>query len=228
MTAHDLQVTLGFRRGHHYNSARFELAVGQSDTRRLPVLMTPPSKPGSDDISQEQFDGLLDWLDPERDKAGLKYESIRKRLIKIFVCRGSDRPEELADRTINRVARKLPEIRASFVGEPAHYFCGVASNIFRESLKNQKIPAARPVSPVLPDADDERDYACLEQCVEKLSSFDRDLVLQYYQQEKHAKIEHRKKLAERLGLAINALRIRACRTRAALLECVERCRSESS
>jgi DNA-directed RNA polymerase specialized sigma24 family protein len=190
-------------------------------------LSTPRPSRGLDDIDQEQFDRLLHWLDPDREKAGAKYEWIRKRLVKIFVSRGSASPDELADQTINRVARKLPEIQADYVGDPAHYFCGVAGNVFRESLRKERIPVVRPPVPSTADEADEQDYACLEKCLEKLPSSERDLVLAYYQQEKHAKIDHRKKLAEQLGLGINALRIRACRIRAALEECVQLCRSEN-
>jgi DNA-directed RNA polymerase specialized sigma24 family protein len=181
--------------------------------------------PDPDEISQEQFEQLLGWLDPDREKAGLRYEYIRRRLIKIFVCRGSGIPEELADRTINRVARKLSEIRSTYVGDPANYFAGVASNIFRESLKKGKIPT---IGMPAPAPFTERDHKerlrdCLEKCMIQLSAADRDLVLSYYQQEKQAKIDHRKDLAARLGLGMNALRIRACRIRSHLQECVERC-----
>jgi len=183
---------------------------------------------GADDITQEQFNELLDWLNPDREKAAAQYEWIRKRLIKIFVSRGSHIPEELADSTINRVARKLPEIRDGYVGEPAHYFSGVASYIWRESLRKERMPAIAPPSPSVANEDEERDYACLEKCLAKLPTSERDLAISYYQQEKHAKIDHRKKLAEKIGLAMNALRIRACRIRAGLLKCVEICRSEGS
>src|SRR5215471_14504237 len=186
--------------------------------------MDTTSSHADDSISQEQFDRLLHWLDNEREEAGIRYESIRKRLIKIFVCRGSALPEELADLTINRVAQKLPEIQETYTGEPARYFCGVAANIYRESLRKSKPPAVtRP--PYVPlGEDDERDYACLEECIGKLSEFERDLVISYYQEEKHEKIDSRRKLAERLGLGLNALRIRACHIRARLRECVEKCR----
>ena len=199
----------------HYN--------GGLPRRRVRPVDPSPNQRG-DSISQGEFDRLLQWLDPDREKSGIRYESIRKRLIKIFVCRGSAIPEELADQTINRVARKLPEIQATYSGEPANYFCGVASNIFRESLRKDKAPAVTPPQSAPPDADDERDYACLEKCIEKLPELERDLVISYYQQEKHAKIDNRKKLAERLGLGLNALRIRACHIRAGLRECVEQCR----
>ena len=190
--------------------------------------MTTPPNLGPDEINQQQFDRLLGWLDPDREKAAAKYESIRKRLIKIFVSRGSSTAEELADITINRVARKLPEIQAGYVGEPAHYFCGVASYVFRESLRKDRSPSVVPPTPDPADENDERDYACLEKCMDKLPAHDRDLVAAYYQLEKHAKIDNRKRLAERLGMGMNALRIRACRIRAVLLECVERCRSEAA
>ena len=221
----NLRTGLGFWTGEHYNGAKPKLS--QNKIRRLPALTTPPNL-GPDEINQEQFDRLLGWLDPDREKAAAKYESIRKRLIKIFVSRGSSTAEELADITINRVARKLPEIQAGYVGEPAHYFCGVASYVFRESLRKERLPSVGPPTPAPTDEDDERDYACLEKCMGKLSAHDRDLVATYYQQEKHAKIDNRKRLAERLGLGMNALRIRACRIRAVLLECVERCRSEAA
>jgi hypothetical protein len=39
-------------------------------------------------LTQELFDPLLDWLDPDRERAGHKYETIRLKLIKIFTSRG--------------------------------------------------------------------------------------------------------------------------------------------
>jgi DNA-directed RNA polymerase specialized sigma24 family protein len=187
-----------------------------------------PDESRDEDISREQFDQLLGWLHPDRAEAGVKYECIRKRLIKFFVCRGSNVPEELADKTINRVARKLPEIVATYVGDPAHYFCGVAGNIFREALRNDKPPVILPPRPAPPDDETEREYACLEKCMAKLNEEERDLVIAYYQRERQAKIDHRKKLAERLGKGLNALRIQACRIRARLQECVLTCLKEEA
>jgi DNA-directed RNA polymerase specialized sigma24 family protein len=184
--------------------------------------------PGPRDINQEQFDELLSWLDPDREVAGAKYESIHKRLIKIFVSRGSSISEELADRTMNRVAQKLPEIRVTYVGEPAHYFYSVANYIWYEAIRQAKLPVVAPPKILPPDEDAERDFACLERCLAKLPDSERNLVVAYYQEEKHAKIDNRKKLAEQLNLGMNALRIRACRIRAALFQCVEQCRREDS
>ena len=75
-------------------------------------------------------------------------------------------------------------------------------------------------------ADIEPEFECLEQCLDELSSDSRKLVLEYYQHEKHAKIHHRRRLADELGIAANALRIRAHRMRRALRECVHNCLEE--
>jgi DNA-directed RNA polymerase specialized sigma24 family protein len=69
----------------------------------------------------------------------------------------------------------------------------------------------------------ELQYRCLEQCIDQLSDENRELLLQYYGVEGRAKVEHRKALAEKFGIAPNALRIRAYRIRLALQECVEKC-----
>jgi len=199
-----------------YNGARSETPDSQMESRRHRAVK-------GDDITQEQLDQLLLWLNPDREQAAVRYEWIRKRLIKIFVSRSCHVPEELADATINRVAQKLPEIRATYVGEPAHYFSGVASFIWREWLKGQKVPPVMAPSPSAPTEDEERNYSCLEKCLAKLPAADRDLAIAFYQREKQAKINHRKKLAEEMGLTINALRIRACRIRAGLMECVKLC-----
>ena len=171
-------------------------------------------------LTQESFDALLNWLDPRRDEAGVKYEEIRLRLIKIFTCRGSLEPEDLADETINRVSKKLADIQSSYEGDPTRYFYGVANKVHMEYLRRKPPPV-----PPNPDNSDELDkeYECLEKCIEQLRPDPRGLVLEYYQEEKRTKIDSRKRLAEQLGIALNALRIRAHRIRGSLYECVRNC-----
>lgn len=177
-------------------------------------------------LTQEAFDALLAWLDPNRETAAQRYETIRCRLIKIFACRGCLDAEDLADETINRVTSKLPEIQATFTGDPARYFFGVGNKIHLEYSRRKPVPAL----PEVRTADDglELEYDCLDRCVAKLSAENRALVLSYYSEEKHAKIEHRKLLARDLGIAANALRIRAHRIRASLQECVKQCLQEAA
>ena len=64
---------------------------------------------------------------------------------------------------------------------------------------------------------------CLQRCLNELSPENRELIVQYYQGDKGAKIENRRKLGQRLGLPINSLRMRALRLREKLQDCVETC-----
>jgi RNA polymerase sigma factor (sigma-70 family) len=175
-------------------------------------------------LNQESFDELLTWLSPNREQAGQKYEDIRQGLIRVFICRGCSIPEELADESINRVAKKLKDIKDEYEGDRARYFYGVAKNVFFEYLKTRRTPDPPP----LPDPPDQmdREYECLEQCVEQLPPENRVLVIGYYQQEKCPKIVQRRQLAEQFGIALNALRIRAHRIRATLRKCMDNCLDE--
>jgi hypothetical protein len=62
-------------------------------------------------VTQSAFDRMLAELDPDRERAGEKYEQIRQKLMKFFQWRGcsSSAAEEHTDRTIDRVARKVEE-----------------------------------------------------------------------------------------------------------------------
>ena len=178
---------------------------------------------------EDNFDTLLAWLDPDRDRAGEKYEEIRQSLVNIFSWRGCYDAEDLADETITRVTNKLPEIAQGYTGDPALYFYGVAKNLLWEVTRREqsKVPPLSideiedPVMEVEPN-NFEREYDCLEQCLQELSAAERELVLLYYQQEQ-PKINYRKALARRLGVAPNNLRVKVYRIRAALHSCIENC-----
>ncbi|MCU1268325.1 MAG: hypothetical protein JWM21_4643 [Acidobacteria bacterium] len=172
-------------------------------------------------LTQELFEELLSWLNADREQAGQDYEDIRRRLIKLFTCRNCHEPEDLADETINRVANKIKEIKDHFVGPRAPYFYAVANKVYMEYLRKRTPPPPPPTAG--PSEEIEREYACLEQCMKQQAPAHRKLVLEYYRGEKRAKIDHRKKLAEQYGIALNALRIRAHRIRTALQECVKSC-----
>jgi len=173
------------------------------------------------DISQASFDAFLTWLDPDRERAGDKYEAIRRKLIKVFECRGCSSGEELADETINRVIRKASDLRSSYTGDPALYFYGVARNVYLERFRKTNPPPP----PVLPHQDDlkERQFSCLDHCMGGLSPDNRDLVLGYYAEESENQIVRRKQLALRFGMAPTTLRVRVHRIRATLQVCVEDC-----
>ncbi|MEW6209419.1 MAG: hypothetical protein AB1631_13700 [Acidobacteriota bacterium] len=172
-------------------------------------------------LTQEAFDNLLVWLDPDREQAGQKYEEIRNKLIRIFARRGCAIAEELTDETINRVTRKAVEIAQSYVGDPALYFYGVAQNVFLEYVKK---PSDAP-APIEPEQSEEKERRalCLDLCIDRLDPESRDIILQYYSDEKRAKIDRRREMARRLGITINTLRTRAHRIKAVLQQCVGDC-----
>jgi DNA-directed RNA polymerase specialized sigma24 family protein len=172
-------------------------------------------------LEQDEFDQLLRWLDPDPHRAGLTYEKIRWRLIAILASRGCAGAEELADETIDRVARRVVDIRDAYVGDKAIYFLGVMNNVHHEYLK-------RPVLPRPPEPDDdveakEKTHACLERCLDKLAGKSRQMIEQYYAANRQAKIDLRKRIAEEFGISPNTLRLRALRIREKLQVCIERC-----
>jgi RNA polymerase sigma factor (sigma-70 family) len=187
-------------------------------------LERPPTTTGKDWVlTQEAFDALLIWLDPDRERAAKRYEEIRRRLLRFFTGRRCTTADDLADDTMNRVARKVQE-GLVYTGDTAPYFYAVAHNVYLEHIKQK--PHVAPPPPPRATEDVEREHACLELCLQRLQPRSRELIREFYQEEKSAKIEHRKRLAERLGLTPNALRIQAHRIRQVLLECVRQCISQ--
>ena len=185
-------------------------------------------------MTQDEFDALLAWLNPERGMAGQRYEEIRRRIVKILVCRGCPVSEDLADEAIDRVGHKVGEIAPTYRGDPILYFYGVANNVHKEWLRKERpavpMPVLRahdPPSDPLGESD-EPEYQCLEECMDRLKSEERTLVLQYYEGEGQGKIDHRKRLADGLGIGLNTLRIRVFRIRSGLQECVELCMKQPS
>jgi len=177
-------------------------------------------------LTPEGFNNLLNWLHEDREEAGKIYEEIRSKLIKSFISHGCTIGEELADETINRVTRKLPEIVETYVGDPRRYFFGVAYRVLLESQRPG--PQVVPLPPGEIAAEDRRDeldsvYRCLEMCLQRLAPQSRELILQFYQGEKQFKIQQRRELAQRLNTKVANLRLQAHRIRLNLRTCILAC-----
>ena len=212
---------------HHETAARATLSAVAS--KRSPKS-TLPKIIGSAALTQEDFDTLLDWLGPDRERAGLKYEEIRGTLVNIFSWRGYYDAEDLADEAMNRVVLKVKDLSAVYVGDPAPYFYGVAKKItFERDRREEHVPLTPQMGAAYdPAPEDEADEGtrlreCLQTCLRKLSPEDRELILSYYQKRKREKIDYRKSLAEELGIDTNALRVRVYRIRAGLKTCIKTC-----
>jgi DNA-directed RNA polymerase specialized sigma24 family protein len=171
------------------------------------------------------FGRLLAWLDEGTDSGGERYVEMRRRLVGYFARKRCVAADDLADDTLNRVARRLEE-EGGIPDPPARYCYIVARFVFLESLRRPPLVAA-PVDIPAPATDaaaaDTPALDCLDRCLAELPPRDRELILAYYVGEPHVKAEQRRRLGARLGLTPNALTIRASRIRVRLEACVSAC-----
>ncbi len=178
-------------------------------------------------LTQEAFDRLLAAFGDGRDSAGEKYLEVRGNLIRFFQWRGCPFPEDHADETMNRVARKLAE--GEEVQNPSAYCMGVARLLLLEINKGRAreqqalSEMAREPATTGDEPESEAPIECLRVCLESLPAESRELIIEYYQGERGMKIENRKRLTERFKVPVNTLRMRALRLREKLQTCVEQC-----
>ena len=104
----------------------------------------------------------------------------------------------MADETLSRIDRALEN--GAITATPPGRFCYVvARSVLLEDFRRE-------------------DYAveCVEDRLQKLKQQERELIVEYYRGAGQQMIERRRDLAERLGISLNALGIRATRLRDAL------------
>lgn len=176
-------------------------------------------------ITKDSFDALLEWLDPDRDNAARQYELIRGGLVRMFVSNGLTDAEHYADETVDRVIKRLPEIRAEYVNEPVRYFHGVARNVLREAHRRKEV-----ATDVLPQSKSWRAFdndlaECLRKCLQTLPADKHDLIYDYHVYDGHEKIDSHREMATELAISVGALRTRAHHVRVTLERCVQQCMS---
>ena len=173
------------------------------------------------------FAHLLDRLHADAAQAGLEYERLRGGLVRFFRWRCAPSPDECADETLDRLARRLAG--GAPVPDIGRYAHGIAKHVLLErrrlpvpvSLENAPEPATPWPST---DVDDENPLRrCFDRCLMTMSDDARSLVLEYYVGERHVKIANRRRLASARGLSENALRSRVQRLRDGLQSCVYAC-----
>ncbi len=186
--------------------------------------------PRNSEFLPERFDDLLAWLNQDRELASSAYLNLRNSLLKIFAWNRCADPEGMTDETFDRVARQVPTLRETFIGNPRLYFYGVANNLIKEYRKKAKshvpmegVDLAGDPPQEIEEETSERRRECLSRCLRKLPKEKRELILTYYAKEKQAKIIHRAEMARQLGVSIAALRVRMLRIRGNLEECIEQC-----
>jgi DNA-directed RNA polymerase specialized sigma24 family protein len=180
-------------------------------------------------LTSERFEALLSALDPDRDEAGERYETLRLKLVKYFELRMCHDPDDRTDEVIDRVARRLSE--GERVQAPAlmQYVYGVARNVMLEYWKSQRrqktsvaLAEDHPESALDRIAADLQ-LACFQGCLGEQPEDARSLLLEYFQFTGRTRIDVRLSLARRLGIPLNALRIRIHRLKNDLHRCMENC-----
>jgi DNA-directed RNA polymerase specialized sigma24 family protein len=202
-----------------------------SGSRRASMDHTKPST--TDGLRESDFEGLLDRLDSDRDSAGRKYEGLRRKLIKFFEWNRCFPAEDLADETLDRVARRLGREE---VVQVLSFAWGVAQYVRQESGRRMRREVALPdmadeIS-LRPQADveadlherllDERRGRCLSSCLNRLPHRQRELFLAYYEPCADPSAR-RQLLAAAAGLTIRGLRVKINRLREKLEGCVRSC-----
>lgn len=200
--------------------------------------METPTKKKDWSLTESSLRRFLDWLDEGADSGGEKYLEMRRRLVSYFDRKDCISPDDLADETLNRVARRLEEEGEIADTPPARYCYIVAKFVFLEYLRRSERTresfddlsgavhtASNLVTLLEPDdtrGNKEKMLDGLEHCLETLGPDIRELIFQYYRGEQREKIENRRALAARLKLSMNALSIRACRIRDKLEACLRK------
>ena len=176
-------------------------------------------------LTQTAFDSLLACLDSDRDIAADRYLRMRRDLVRLFEWRGCSTPDDYADETINRCARKIQQ--GEEIRDVATYSIGVARMLLREMCRDRSRQARSldetPEPRAWPEmrSDVEHRVEALKLSLDELSQDDRFLILNYYQGEKSDKIKTRKMLSELLGIGPSTLRMRAMRIREKLQLCTQ-------
>ena len=172
------------------------------------------------------FSAFIAWLDGGVDTGGRSYTDIHSRLAWYFARKGCGAPEELADETLSRVARRLQEEGGRTDVSPAHYCYIVARFVLLEYLRSadrHRVPLLRDVRARTSTAEAEhreRLLARLDGCLARLTPQDRQLILAYYSGDGPSRTVTRRDVAAKLGLSANALTIRASRLRERLRGCL--------
>src|SRR5690348_9324991 len=103
-------------------------------------MITGSQKGGQD---QRSFRKFLEWLDDGIESDGRKYLDMRQRLVSYFDRKNCTFPDDLADETLSRVARRLEEEGAITGAAPAQYCYIVARFVFLERQRQtQPSPSA--------------------------------------------------------------------------------------
>jgi hypothetical protein len=179
---------------------------------------------------QDPLDVLLARLHPDRARAGERYETLRRTLLKFFELRRHPDADVLADRAIDLVSRRLAD--GLMIDSIELFTLGIARHLdseIRRSPKARRAPVEEVDALTDPGASPEgalaRAEAERQRARERKRMLDRlqqlpvgvrSLLIEYYRGSGRARIQRRQRLAAERGGNLNALRIVVSRIRTGL------------
>src|SRR5215470_5128474 len=111
-----------------------EMGLQRVSSVYVPTQRLLREEPG---LTQFAFGRLLEWLDDGVDSEGERYLEIRRRLVTYFDRRDRPQADDLADETLNRVARSL-EAGPIRVSPPARYCYVIARFVLLEDIRRDR------------------------------------------------------------------------------------------
>ena len=174
----------------------------------------------------EAFQLLLSRLSPDSETAGTEYERLRTGLVNYFRLKGLASSVDLADQTMDRVARLL---LAKDISDLPGFCFGVARLICMEQyrVESRERTANEWFAENVNSNDDEHRYELMRKCLEGLSADEQELLKTYYQESSpRDRSSIREQLAQQAGISIDRLRLRIHRLRRKLENCLNQSRYE--
>lgn len=177
-------------------------------------------------LDSEALESLLRLLDKDREKAGLRYEDLRRRLTMFFESRSHTDSAQLVDAVMDRVACKLRDGTDIPAADSVPFIFGFARMIALEEYRKRVKEQTTSLTWDAPDGrqqPSDRELECLDRCLGALEAETRSTILDYYVGQGSKKLDNRTGIAARLGITHTALANRMWRIRTRLAQCVRTC-----
>ena len=133
--------------------------------------------PQKTDLDAEALESLLTRLDRDSGEAGKKYLQLRDKLARhCFKKHEFLRADELADQTLNVLAKKLSS-KEEHIDKPEPYAFTILDNLLLANIRGRKMvllpenfPGGdNPEGTVIEKMDGEKKFKCVLQCLDRLS-----------------------------------------------------------
>ena len=178
-------------------------------------------------MHRESLAKILDLLGPNAEEAAIEYRKLHQRLSRFFEWNSVDDPTALADEAIDRLGKRaIDEAAGHRVLKPTAFALGIARLLLQEESrrKQRAIDATRHWEMRRTESIPEMEALdeALQRCLTKLQPDRRKLLERYYLHSGKEKARSHQKLADEMGVTINALRNRALRARQELEICIRK------